>query len=319
MKTIVLDAGALGFENKEWALLEALGPCTIRDNTQLEDVVSVCAGMDVALTNKVPFTRETLRQLPDLKLISVLATGYDCIDIAAAREQGVVVCNVPAYSTQSTAQHTLALILELCNQVGLHNASVHAGDWMASEHFCYWKQAPIELAGLTVGIMGFGAIGRRVGAILHALGARVIAATRTPEGAPDWEGFSWVTTETLFEQSDIVTFHCPLTPRTQHIVNKENLARMKSSALIVNVARGGILNETDLANALNQGVIAGAALDVIASEPMQKDNPLLGAKNCIITPHIAWASLRSRRALLAQTVLNIQSFYEGVPQCVVSE
>lgn len=318
MKTIVLDAGSLNFDKSEWVGLEALGPCVVRENTKPDAVVAACAGVDIALTNKVRFTKEILDQLPELKLISVLATGYDCVDIKAARERGVTVCNVPAYSTQSTAQHTVALVLELCNRVGLHDDSVKDGDWVRSEHFCYWKQAPVELTGLTVGIMGFGSIGRRVGAVLHALGARVIASVRTPKDAPDWDGFEWVSPTDLFEQSDVLTFHCPLTEATQGIVNKENLARMKKTAFIVNAARGGIVNEADLADALDSGVIAGAAVDVVTHEPMPKDCPLLGAKNCIITPHIAWASLRSRRALLAQTVHNIEAFRKGAPVCVVN-
>ena len=318
MKITVLDAGSLNFEKNEWKALEPLGSCSIYDNTSYDAVVEACQGAEIALTNKVPFTRETLQQLPDLKLISVLATGYDCIDIEAARELGVTVCNVPGYSTQSTAQHAISLILELCNRVGLHDDSVQAGEWVDSEYFCYWKQAPLELTDLTVGIFGFGAIGRCVAEVLHVLGARIIASARTPKDAPAWEGFAWASPEALFEQSDILTFHCPLTAATQGIVNKKNLARMKKTAFVVNAARGGLVNEHDLAEALNQGVIAGAAVDVVSKEPMLKDCPLLGAKNCIITPHIAWASLRSRRELLAQTVRNIEAFSKGMPVCVVN-
>ena len=318
MKIVVLDAGSLDFDKRERAILEALGPCDIRENTKPGVVVEACSQAHIALTNKVRFSEEIMDELAHLKLISVLATGYDCVDIKAARKRGITVCNVPAYSTQSTAQHTVALILELCNRVGLHDDSVQDGGWVRSKHFCYWKQAPIELTGLTVGVLGFGAIGRTVGAVLHALGARVIASVRTPKNAPDWDGFAWVSPRELFEQSDVLTFHCPLTETTQGIVNKENLARMKKTVFIVNAARGGIVNEADLADALNRGVIAGAAVDVLSHEPMRSDCPLLAAKHCIITPHIAWASLRSRKALLAQTVRNIEAFRKGSPLFVVN-
>lgn len=261
-------------------------------------VLEHAAGAEVLLSNKVPLRAEVLAELPDLKLISVLATGYNNVDLDVARERGIRVCNVPAYSAASVAQHTVALILELCHQCGAHNASVQAGDWMRSRQFCYWKQAPLELTGLTVGLMGFGDIGRRTGVILHAMGARIQACVRTPRDAPDWAGFEWVDAATLFATSDIVSLHCPETVENHKFVNADLLGTMKESAFVINTARGGLVDEAALASALKEGQLAGAGLDVVAVEPMRENNLLLGAPNCIITPHLAWASEPSRRRMI---------------------
>ena len=320
MKIVVLDADTLGFEKDAWAGLAALGELELHPATDHcpEAVIARATGAEVVLTNKVPLRSEVLSALNELKLVSVLATGYNVIDLEMAATRGVTVCNVPAYSSASTAQHAVALILELCNHCGLHNQSVQAGDWIRSPHFCYWKKPVFELNGRTVGLVGFGDIGRRVGAILHAMGARIQAHVRNPRNAPDWEGFRWVGRDELFATSDIVSLHCPETPENRGFVNAGLLARMKPGAMLVNTARGGLINEQALADALRNGHLAGAAADVVSAEPMAADNPLLGAPNCIITPHIAWASEPSRRRLVDISAENIKAFISGKPQNVVT-
>lgn len=321
MKISVLDADTLGFNESAWAGLAALGELTLYPITghSFDEIVANAKGADVVLSNKVPLGSDVLEALTDLKLISVLATGYNIIDLDAAQSQGIVVCNVPAYSLASVAQHTVALILELCNNCGLHSQSVHVSDWTRSQHFCYWKKPVIELTGMTVGMMRFGDIGRRTASILQLMGARIQACVRTPRDAPQWEGFRWVDRDELFCTSDIVSLHCPETPETRGFVNESLLSSMKPEAMLINTARGGLVDEAALANALRSGRIAGAALDVVSAEPMQKDNLLLGAPNCIMTPHIAWASEPSRRRLLEITEANLQSFVDGRPQNLVSE
>lgn len=320
MRITVLDADTLGLDAEAWSALAELGELTLHPATghACADVLAHAGDADVVLTNKVPLRADAFAGMDQLKLVSVLATGYNIIDLAAAQSKGVTVCNVPAYSSASVAQHTVALILELCNHCGPHSTSVHAGDWTRSEHFCYWLKPVVELTGLTVGLMGFGDIGRRTGVILHAMGARIQACVRTPRDAPDWEGFRWVDREELFATSDIVSLHCPQSAETEGLVNAEQIAGMRRGAMLVNTARGGLVEESALAAALRRGQLSGAALDVVSAEPMAADNPLLGAPNCILTPHIAWSSEPSRRRLLDVTVGNIQAFFEGRPQNVVS-
>lgn len=320
MRITVLDADTLGLDAEAWSALAELGELTLHPATGhgYHDVLVHVGEADVVLTNKVPLRAEVFAALDRLKLVSVLATGYNIIDLAAAQSRGVTVCNVPAYSSASVAQHTVALILELCNHCGLHSTSVHAGDWTRSEHFCYWLKPVVELTGLTVGLMGFGDIGRRTGAILHAMGARIQACVRTPRDAPDWEGFRWVGQDELFATSDIVSLHCPQSPETEGLVDAERIAGMRTGAMLVNTARGGLVDESALAAALRRGQLSGAALDVVSAEPMAADNPLIGAPNCILTPHIAWSSEPSRRRLLDVTVGNIRAFLGDSPQNVVS-
>lgn len=320
MKISVLDAQTLGFDDSVWQALADLGALTLHPTTghRLDAVLEHAEGADVVLTNKVPLGSDALAALTDLKLISVLATGYNIIDLAEAKARGVTVCNVPAYSSASAAQHAVALILELCNHCGLHSRSVHEGDWTRAPLFTYWKKPVIELTGLTVGMMGFGAIGRRTATILHAMGARIQACVRTPRNAPDWAGFRWVDRDELFETSDIVSLHCPQTAETTGFVDAERIARMKPGAMLVNTARGGLVDESGLAKALQTGQLVGLAVDVLSAEPMAPENPLLGAPNCIITPHIAWASDPSRRRLLDISAENIKAFSAGRPQNVVS-
>ncbi len=316
MKIIVLDAETLRFPEAEWSALAAEGELVLHDSTAADEdaVVERCSGATVVLTNKVPISRSALERLPDLRMIGALATGFNTIDTEAAKERGIIVCNVPDYSTGSVAQHTLALILELTNHVSAHTASVYNGDWVKSRQFSYWKSELIELSECVVGIVGFGEIGRRVGALVQLLGATVIAHTRTPRNPPDWPGFEFVERDELFERSDIVSLHCPLTPENTGFVNAALLSRMKRSALLINTARGALVNEADLARALNSGSIGGAGIDVVSHEPMRIDNPLLDARHCVITPHIAWAGPKSRKSLLEITVQNVRSFKAGSPR-----
>ena len=253
---------------------------------------------------------------PNLKLVSVLATGYNIIDTEYAAKRGVTVCNVPAYSTNSTSQFAIALLLELANNVGLHNASVHAGDWQNSKDFAYWKKPVIELAGKTLGIIGLGAIGKQTAKVAKSMNMNVIA--NTPHPPEDWRGFvDFVSLDELFEKSDAIVLHCPLKADNKELINANNIAKMKDGVLIVNNARGGLINEADLAEALNSGKVAGAAVDVVSTEPIDANNPLLSAKNCIITPHISWTSLECRKRIMETTENNIKSFIANNPINVV--
>ncbi len=315
MKIVVLDAETIRFEEAEWGEVSALGDLELFDYTPDEAPVIVerCAGAAIVLTNKVPISAEVLGALPDLRMVGILATGYNIVDVKAAKERGVAVCNVPGYSTESVAQHTLALILELTNHVARHHASVYNGEWVKSRHFCYWKSEIRELADMTVGLVGFGDIGRRVGEVVCALGARVIAHTRTPKGPPAWKGFAFVERDALFAEADVISLHCPLTPETERMIDAGVLKMMKQDAVLINTARGQLVDEAALAQALNRGGIAGAGIDVVSVEPMRADNPLLDARNCIMTPHIAWAGRRARKRLLEITARNVRSFVEGSP------
>ncbi|MCC6422298.1 MAG: D-2-hydroxyacid dehydrogenase [Phycisphaerales bacterium] len=314
MKIVVLDGYTLNPGDNPWGSLRALGEVVIYDRTPVDQIVERSAGAEVVLTNKVPLSSTTLAQLPKLKLIAVLATGYNIVDIEAARLQGVVVCNVPTYSTESVAQFTFALLLELCHRVGAHDALVHDGEWTRSADFCFWRHPLIELSGKTMGIVGFGRIGRRVGQIAEAFGMKVLAGSASVSAARG----DRVSLEELFSRSDVISLHCPQTPANTGFVNRELLRLMKPTALLINTARGGLVNEKDLAEALNEDRLGGAAVDVVSAEPMKGDNPLLGAKNCIITPHIAWATLAARRRLMETTVRNVAAFMAGRPENVVN-
>ena len=320
MQIIVLDAGTLDFDDAAWSALRELGDVQLYTSTATNALaITQCIGeAEVVFTNKVPLSADVLEAAPNLKFIGVLATGYNVVDMAAAARFGQTVCNVPTYGSATTAQHTVALILELCNQVGQHSASVHAGDWVRSELFAYWQQAPRELAAMTVGIIGFGTIGRRVGAALNMMGAKVLASARTERNTPDYDGFEWASNEMIFARADLVSLHCPETSATSGFVNAALLATMKPGALLVNTARGGLVCEVSLGAALRSGTLGGAAVDVVRKEPMAADCPLLGAPNCLITPHIAWASEPARRRLLATSVDNLRQFIAGHPVNVVS-
>ena len=313
MKIVVLDGYALNPGDLSWDELKAMGEVEIYDRTHPSDTIKRASGCEILLTNKTLLMAEELKQLPDLKYIGVLATGYNVVDNEAAKQKGIIVTNVPAYSTMSVAQHVFALVLEFFNGVGLLTDGVRNGRWSSSIDFCYWDKPLTEIDGLTIGIVGFGRIGKAVALIAEAFGMKVIVYD--PSSVT---GYEKVPINELFMRSDIVTLHCPLTPETSGIINSDRLKLMKSSALLVNTARGPLVVEKDLAEALNGGVIAGAALDVLSVEPPPKDNPLLSVRNCIITPHVAWATFEARKRLMAIAVENIKRYLDGKPVNIVN-
>lgn len=318
MKIVVLDGHTLNPGDLNWAELEALGDCAVYDRSTAAEVLPRAQEAGMVLTNKTVLTREQIHALPRLRYIGVLATGYNVVDVAAARERGIPVCNVPTYGTRSVAQHTFALLLELAHRTGHHAQTVRDGRWARSVDFCYWDYPLVELEGLTMGIVGFGRIGRAVAEVAAAFGMKVLASDTycAPDSAPPFVRF--VELDRLFTDSDVVSLHCPLTPQTNHLVSRERLARMKPTAFLLNTSRGPLVDGTALAEALNAGRLAGAALDVLAVEPPAADHPLFSAKNCFITPHIAWATRAARSRLMQTAVANVRAFLAGQPQNVVN-
>lgn len=309
MKIVILDGYALNPGDIGWSAFEALGELTVYDRTPKDKIIERAKGFEIVITNKTPLGTEQLEQLPDIKYIGLLSTGYNIIDLDAASERGIVVTNVPAYSTKSVAQLVFAYILHFCNGVSHHNDMVRDGAWVNCKDFCFWDQNLIELQAKTLGLYGFGSIGKYVAKIAQAFDMNVIVHTRT---IPDDKlGCTFVTSEEIFRKSDFLSFHCPLTPQTTNLVNKENLKLMKNTSYIINTARGPVVNEADLAWALNNDIIAGAAMDVLSSEPPKADNPLLNTKNCVITPHYAWASVEARTRLMNIAASNLKSFLNG--------
>lgn len=317
MKIVVLDGYALNPGDLSWEVYQQFGTVTVYDRTPDDMIPGRIGDAEIILINKTPITGDVLDACPNLKLICVQATGYNVVDCAAAKKRGIPVCNVPAYGTDAVAQFTFALLLELCHTVGLHNHSVHQGDWCRNSDFCYWLKPQMELVGKTLGIIGFGRIGRAVGAIAKAFGMNVLAYNRSqcPEGAAIGE---YTDLDTLLKNADIVSLHCPLTEATASIVNSENLSKMKDGAFLINTARGQLVDEAALAEALRCGKLRGAAVDVISKEPMDAENPLLHAPNCIITPHMAWAPVESRQRIIDCTERNIRQFLNGTPVNVVN-
>lgn len=313
MQIVVLDGYTLNPGDLSWDELRLLGDVKIYDRTPADKTIERADTAEILLTNKTLLMAPEIEALHRLKYIGVLATGYNVVDTEAAKQKGIVVTNVPAYSTMSVAQHVFALIMEFFNGVGLLSDGVRNGRWSRSIDFCYWDEPLTELAGLTIGIVGFGRIGKAVATIAEAFGMRVIVSD--PSSDADYEKFPL---NELFMHSDIVTLHCPLTPETKGIINSDRLKLMKSSALLVNTARGPLIVEGDLADALNDGKLAGAALDVLSAEPPPSDNPLLSAKNCIITPHVAWATFEARKRLLAIAIENLKLYLEGKPVNMVN-
>lgn len=312
-KIAILDGYTINPGDNPWSPLEALGDCAIYDRTPPELTLERAREAEIILLSKVKLDAETLKALPKLRYISLLATGYNNVDVAAAGALGIPVSNIPAYSTESVAQTTFALLLELAVNVAAHDAAVKAGEWIRCPDHSFWKAPIIELNGLTIGIVGYGVIGKAVARIAAAFGMRVIAyAPRIPQDAGPVP-VSFVPLEELFASADVVTLNCPQTPENTGFVNSRLLGGMKPGAFLINVARGGLVNEADLAKALRSGQIAGAALDVVAHEPMLAENPLLSAPNCIFTPHIAWASLAARRRLVGIVAANVTSFLAGSP------
>ena len=290
MKIVILDGYTLNPGDLSWDGLKEFGELEVFDRTPAAEIVQRCAGAEVVFTNKTPLTKETLGQLPSLKYIGVLATGYNVVDADFARSRGISVSNVPGYSTASVVQLTFALLLELCHHVQKHSDSVHNGDWSSSKDFSYTVSPIIELEGKTLGIVGFGSIGQKVAEVGAALGMKVIGTSRTQTDQGNRPYFRWVEMPELLKESDVISLHCPLTPETTGLINKQALQQMKRTAFLLNTSRGPVIQEADLAEALNDGILAGAGLDVLSVEPPSADNPLLKAKNCLITPHIAWAT-----------------------------
>lgn len=307
---MILDAECANPGDLSWDGLAALGQLVVHDVSPEETVIDRCRGALVAITNKTVLRRATLEALPELGLVGVLATGVNVVDVEAAQELGITVSNVPAYSTPSTAQHAIALLLELCHHVGEHSQGVRDGRWSQSRNFSYWDHPLLELEGLTLGVVGFGAIAQRVTSIARALGMHVLAHTRTAREVPE---VRFVDKETLFRESDVVSLHCPLTEQTAQLVDEQALGWMKPSALLINTSRGPVIDEPALARALERGAIAGAALDVLSQEPPPADHPLLHAPRCIITPHIAWATRAARARVIDVTVDNVRAFLAGAP------
>lgn len=316
MKIVILDKKTVTLGEVSLAELEELGEVISYDLTEPAEVAARIGDAEAVLCNKSPLTREVFDRCESLKYIGLFATGYNNVDMEAAAEYGITVCNAGEYSTLAVAQHTFALILDFYSRVAAFSASVQKGDWVRSHTFSYFSYPTYELSGRQLGILGFGSIGKAVAKIGDAFGMKILVSTRTlPEA--DMFPYEFVSQEELFAQADILTLHCPLTAQTKGLVNKENLARMKPTALLINTARGGIVREADLAGALNSGRIAGAGLDVVDFEPMRADNPLLGAKNCVITPHIAWAPQETRSRLVSIVAGNLRAYQTGSPTNVV--
>lgn len=308
VKITILDGYTLNPGDLSWDDLKALGKVTVFDRTTEELIIERARHSEIVLTNKTPLRKETLMQLPKLQYIGVLATGFDVVDVGEASKRNIIVTNVPSYGTDSVAQFVFALLLELCHHVGLHDESVKRGEWSGNPDFCYWKTPLIELAGKSIGIVGLGRIGLRTAEIARAFGMKVRAYTRNMERTPPLPFVEWAKLPELLETSDVVTLHCPLTPETHGMINRSTLSRMKHSAFLINTSRGKLLVEEDVADALNEHRLAGAALDVLSIEPPREQSPLMTARNCIITPHIAWASKEARSRLLHTAVENVKAF-----------
>ncbi|MFY9370348.1 MAG: D-2-hydroxyacid dehydrogenase [bacterium] len=323
MKIVVLDGYTLNPGDLSWEGFERFGDLTVYDRTcydgSREDlVIERAREAEVVLTNKTILSRKVIESLPQLKYIGVLATGYNVVDIEAARERGIVVTNVPTYGTEAVAQMAIALLLEMCHHVGAHSESVKKGEWASNPDWCYWKYPLIELAGKTMGIIGYGRIGQATGRIAQALGMKVLAYDKYVNKDLESDTMRYVELDELLAQADVIALHCLLTEETEGIINKDTIAKMKDGVMIVNNSRGQLMVEEDLAAALNSGKVAGAALDVVSTEPIRMDNPLLKAKNCIITPHISWAPREARQRLMDIAVENLAQFLAGKPINVVN-
>ena len=320
MKIVVLDGYTENPGDLSWKGFETSGELTVYDRTPINDEMEIIrriSDAEAVITNKTPISRTTLDQCPGVKYIGVLATGYNVIDIEAAREKGIPVCNIPTYGTTAVAQFTIALLLEVCHHIGAHSEAVHKGEWTNSPDWCFWKYPLIELAGKTMGIIGFGRIGQNTARIAKALGMEILAYDEFSSKSGK-ELAAYVDLDRLFEKSDVISLHCPLFPATKEIINKESIGKMKDGVIILNTSRGPLIHEGDLKKALDSGKVAAAALDVVSAEPIPADSPLLKAKNCIITPHIAWAPKESRARLMDIAAENLRSFIAGTPVNVVN-
>lgn len=318
MKIVILDGHAVNPGDISWKPMEELGEVTVYDHTLPEDTKNHIGDAQIVLTNKTVIDKDIIESCAQIQYIGVLATGYNVVDLKAAAARNIPVTNIPAYSTNTVAQFTFGLILELCHHIGLHDASVKQGDWIASTDFCYWKTPMLELEGKTLGILGFGQIGKRVASIAESFGMNVLVHTPHPDFSLETDSLHFVSFEELLENSRILSLHCPLNEKTRGILNKDSLSLMQPGSMIINVARGPLIEEQALKEALESGHICGAACDVISEEPMKPENPLLTAPNIIITPHIAWASVEARTRLLSIASENIRSWQKGQPRNVVS-
>ena len=312
MKIVILDGHAVNPGDLSWDHFKAFGDVTVYEFTQAHQIIDRIGDAEIVLTNKTPLTEDTFARCPNIRLVCVLATGYNVVDCDAACKRGIPVCNVPDYGTAAVAQFTFSLLLEICNAVGHHNDAVHKGDWENSPYFCFWNTPQMELAGKTLGIIGFGRIGRAVGRIAKAMGMEVIAYNRSrhPEGEEIGE---YVELDTLLTRADIISLHCPLTAENTGLINRDTIAKMKDGVILLNTARGGLLSEQDVADALRSDKLRYAAVDVVSKEPIDPDNPLLTVPNCIITPHMAWAPIEARQRILDCTVRSIEGFLAGKP------
>lgn len=319
MKIVVLDGYTLNPGDLTWKRLEEMGNVTVYDRTPVEKIMERIGGAEIVFTNKTPLDKKIFVQTSNLKFIGVLATGYNVVDIAAAKESGIIVTNIPAYGTTAVAQFTFALLLELCHHVGEHNQAVKDGVWTKCPDFCFWNYPLIELAGKTIGIIGMGRIGQAVAKIAQAMGMNVLAHSHSTIESLESEFFHYTALDELLLQSDVISLHCPLLDSTKGIINKNSIRKMKNGVMILNTSRGPLIVEDDLAEALGSGKVAGAAVDVVSIEPIREDNPLLQAKNCIITPHIAWAPKESRTRLMNIAADNLEAFLKGQPVNVVNK
>ncbi|MEP1488525.1 MAG: D-2-hydroxyacid dehydrogenase [Algibacter sp.] len=319
MKIVILDGYTLNPGDLNWEGLKQFGELEVFNRTPFntDAIIKNIGDADIVYTNKTPIPKNVIENVPNLKYIGVLATGYNVVDIITAKKQHIMVTNVPAYSTTSVAQFTMALLLEMCHHVGDHNQAVKNGDWSKSLDFCFWNSPLIELAGKTMGIIGFGNIGQATAKMAQAFGLNIIVYSRTIKPELESETCKFVSLDELLESSDIISLHCPLFEETKGIINADNISKMKDGVKIINTSRGSLIVEEDLEKALNYGKVSAAAVDVVSSEPMNKNNPLLNAKNCIITPHIAWAPKEARTRLMDTTINNLEAYLKGTPiNCV---
>lgn len=320
MKIVVLDGYTLNPGDLSWESIEKYGELTVYDRTDISDegcIIERIGDADVIFTNKTPISENTLSKCKNVKYIGVLATGYNIVDIGAAKKRGIVVCNIPTYGTDAVAQFAIGLLLELCHHIGAHDEAVKNGEWSNNANWCFWKYPLIELSGKTMGIIGFGRIGRKTAEIAQALGMKVLANDVDPKDIIPTETCRYADLEELFRESDVIVLHCPLFEDTKEIINKDTIAKMKTGVFIINNSRGPLIAEEDLRDALNDGKVGGAAVDVVSTEPIKNDNPLLNAKNIIITPHISWAPAESRKRLMGIAASNLEAYIKGKPQNTV--
>jgi len=314
MEIVILEGSAVNPGDLSWDALRAFGTLTVYDNTPQSEMAARIKNVDAVLLNKLNFTAELMDAAPRLRYIGELATGYNNIDVAAAHARGITVCNIPAYSTASVVQHTFALLFELCVHAGEHSRGVMEGKWSRADCFCYWDYPLTELAGKTLGVVGFGQIGQNVARAALPFGMKVLACAAHPRKESGIEGVEMADFETVLKTADVITLHCPLTAENRELINRDTLARMKPGAFLINTARGGLVCERDVAGALSSGRLAGFAADVLAQEPPRDGSPLFSAPNCVITPHIAWAPIESRRRLIDIAVENLRAYTNGAPQ-----